>query len=150
MLHSLATSIWIMFISSFIIQYFFMSWFMADSLPNITNSIGKFYVSVVMGLFMVLIEIFMFQMGKKNINLFSYLPFVFLLVLFIYLYRIQAFIGDKEYLNEMIEHHSMAVLTSRQILEKTTTQSVAHLAKRILHTQTKEIQEMKDLVLRDL
>ena len=56
------------------------------------------------------------------------------------------YIYDKDYLNEMIEHHSMALLTSNKILEKTDNYNVAKLAKEILQKQQDEIIVMKDLL----
>jgi len=131
----------IMFIGSFLIQYFIMSWVMSNSINNFTNSLGKFYLSVLMGLLMVLIELLMDQIS----NIFLYLFIIFLIVITIYLYRNQVFIGEKEYLSDMIEHHSMAILTSEEILKKTNNAKVADLANRIIQAQTKEIQEMQQL-----
>jgi len=54
-LHTLA----IMFIGSFIIQYFFMSTIMSNNMENITNNLGKVYLSIIMGLYMVILEIMM-------------------------------------------------------------------------------------------
>jgi len=67
------------------------------------------------------------------------------ILFFIYLYRNQVWIGDKEYLNNMIENHSMALLTSDEILKKTRNPKVAKLAKSIIQSQKKEIQEMKGI-----
>jgi len=103
--------------------------------------LGKFYLSVLMGLLMVLIELLMDQIS----NIFLYLFIIFLIVITIYLYRNQVFIGEKEYLSDMIEHHSMAILTSEEILKKTNNVKVANLANRIIQTQNKEIQEMQQL-----
>ena len=72
--------------------------------------------------------------------------FFSLLGVFIYLYRTQKYITDKEYLKEMIEHHSMALLTSNKILEKTDNYNIAKLAKNILQTQEDEINVKKDLL----
>ena len=72
-----------------------------------------------------------------------------LLGLFIYLYRTQKYITDKEYLKEMIEHHSMALLTSNGILEKTDDYNVSKTAKNIIQKQQDEIRDMKGL-LKDL
>ena len=55
------------------------------------------------------------------------------------------YITDKEYLNEMIEHHSMALLTSEPILEKTQSERVRKLAENIVSTQEAEIKYMKQL-----
>ena len=46
----------------------------------------------------------------------------------------------------MIEHHSMALLTSEAILKKTNNSYVADIATRICNTQEKEIHEMQNLL----
>jgi uncharacterized protein (DUF305 family) len=46
----------------------------------------------------------------------------------------------------MIEHHSMALLTSKEILKKTDDYNVAKLAKNIIQTQENELKVMRDLV----
>ena len=46
----------------------------------------------------------------------------------------------------MIEHHSMALLTSEEILQKTESEKVKNLAENIIFTQEKEIQYIKSLV----
>ena len=59
------------------------------------------------------------------------------------------YIDDKEYLKEMIEHHSMALLTSEEILQKTSSERVKKLAETIVETQQKEIDYMRDLIKYD-
>ena len=130
-----------MFISMFIIQYVFMSYVMTNSPENITNSIGKIYMSTIMGLFMVVAGVLMHH--KFVIK--QFILFGGLLIGCIYLYKIQFGIGEKEYLKEMIEHHSMALLTSQAILKKTKDNDVLNLAQRIIRTQGKEINEMRIL-----
>ena len=80
-----------------------------------------------------------------HFSLSYYLSLGFGLTVFIYLYRNQMYITDKEYLNEMIEHHSMALLTSEPILEKTQSDRVRKLAENIVSTQEAEIKYMKQL-----
>ena len=58
----------------------------------------------------------------------------------------QVGISDKEYLKEMIEHHSMAILTSEEILDKEPPKRVKKLAENILQIQQKEIEYMKQLL----
>ena len=135
--------IFIMFTTSFLTQYFIMSWVMDNSIVDFTNSLGKIYLSFLMGLTMVFSQIFM----DTNIYpLFYIILFIFILI-FIYLYRTQTFIGEKEYLSDMIEHHSMALLTSNQILQKTKNRKIKKLANQIMETQRKEIKEMKNLLV---
>ena len=135
-----------MMISSFIIQMFVMSGIMTNSYKNITFSLGKFYMSVIMALLMGILEALMYDNHMKTLSVYYYLSLGFLLVIFIYLYRNQIYIDDKDYLNEMIEHHSMALLTSEEILQKTNSEQVKKLAENIISTQEKEIKYMKLLV----
>jgi hypothetical protein len=135
-----------MMIGSFLIQYFGMSAIMANSFNNITFSLGKFYISIIMALFMGLLEVAMFDFHMKTLNMFLYLCITFWLIVFIYLYRNQVFIYEKDYLQEMIEHHSMAILTSEEILDKEPPKRVKKLAENIIQVQQKEIEYMKQLL----
>ena len=142
----LTYSLWFMMISSFIIQLIFMSSIMTDSYKNITFSIGKFYMAVIMAVLMGLTEVLMFDTHMKTVSGIYYLSLFFVLVMFAYLYRNQVYIEDKDYLNEMIEHHSMALLTSEEILQKTHSERVKKLAENIIVTQEKEIEYMRKLI----
>ena len=142
----LTYSLWFMMISSFIIQLIVMSSIMTDSYKNITFSIGKFYMAVIMAILMGLTEVLMFDTHMKTVSGIYYLSLFFVLVMFVYLYRNQVYIEDKDYLNEMIEHHSMALLTSEEILQKTHSERVKKLAENIIVTQEKEIEYMRQLI----
>jgi hypothetical protein len=135
-----------MFIASFIIQYFAMPPIMISSNKYFTNSIGKMYLSVIMGLFMVLVEVGMHDHQYSVVSTYTYLWVIILLATTIYLYRKQIGVNDKQYLAGMIEHHSMALQTSAEILEKTDDYNIAKLAKNIIQTQTDELREMEDLL----
>jgi len=136
----------IMFIGSFIIQYLLMSSIMVNNIGNITNSLGKIYMSIIMGLYMVVLEIMMHDHQYEVFSTKYYVLFGVLLVIFIVLYRTQQFINDKQYLEGMIEHHSMAILTSNKILEKTDNYNVAKLAKEIIQKQQDEIIIMNNII----
>jgi uncharacterized protein (DUF305 family) len=49
----------------------------------------------------------------------------------------------------MIEHHSMALLTSKEILKKTDDYNISKLAKNIIQSQESEIKTMKSLIDKD-
>ena len=119
---------------------------MVNNRAEITNNIGKAYMSVIMALFMVLLEVLMHdhQYHVLSVNLYAIL--IASLGLFVYLYRKQIAIKDKQYLEGMIEHHSMGILTSEEILKKTDNYDVAKLAKNIIQTQKDEIVTMKTLL----
>ena len=142
----LTYSLWFMMICSFIIQLTVMSGIMTNSYKNITFSIGKFYMSVIMAVLMGLLEVLMFDIHMKSISYIYYLSLFFVLVTFVYLYRNQFYVDDKEYLKEMIEHHSMALLTSEEILQNSHSERVKNLAENIISTQEKEIEYMRQLI----
>ena len=131
---------------SFIIQYYAMSLLMANSYTNITNSIGKLYVATIMALLMGITELIMYDFMMTTVSWNYYISFLIMLGILIYIYKKQIGISDKEYLKEMIEHHSMALLTSKEILNKTHNYKVKKLASNIVNTQKDEIKYMKQLL----
>lgn len=135
-----------MFIGSFIVQYFLMPPIMVNKMTYITNNIGKAYLATIMALFMVLIEVMMHDHQYHTLSLNWYAILFALIALFTYLYRKQIAINDKQYLEAMIEHHSMAVFMSDEILKKSDNYDVAKLAKNIIQTQNDELQFMTDLL----
>ena len=142
----LRQSLFIMISGSFIIQFVIMSALMTNKPLNIRSSVGKFYISVIMALLMGLLEVAMYDYHMSSISIFYYLFLGLILAIFVYLYRTQSYIYDKDYLNEMIEHHSMALLTSEEILEKTSSERVKRLAENIISTQQAEIEYMGKLL----
>lgn len=139
-------SIWFMIIGSFIIQFTIMSFIMTNKPINITFNMGKFYLSLIMALLMGLLEVIMFDIHLGSINFTFYLYLGFPLIIVIYLYRNQIYIYDSDYLKEMIEHHSMALLTSEEILQKTNNDNIKQLAENIILVQEQEIIYMKKLL----
>jgi hypothetical protein len=135
-----------MFVGSFLIQYFLMPPIMVNTLSDITNNIGKAYMATIMALFMILLEVMMHDHQYSVFSLHFYVGIVAALAIFIYLYRKQVAIKDKQYLEGMIEHHSMALLTSEEILKKTDNYDIAKLAKNIIQTQKDELRTMRELV----
>ena len=138
-------SIWTMMFASFFIQYIVMSLIMTNTPSNITFSVGKFYISVIMAILMGFIEVSMFDYHMKTLHVTYYLSLFIGFVIFLYLYKSQTHIGDDEYLKEMIEHHSMALLTSEEILQKTSSERVKRFAENIIEIQQKEIEYMGQL-----
>ena len=136
-----------MMIASFIIQYWAMPVIMTDSIKNVTYSIGKLYISIIMALIMGLLEVFMPMSHKEHSH--SSIPTIItlsiLLCVFLYVYRNQTGVDDANYLSEMIEHHSMAILTSSKIIKKTRNPKVKKLARQIEEKQKEEIVLMRKL-----
>lgn len=144
----LRTSLFSMVVVSFILQYYLMSYIMTDSTVNIKNSLGKLYVSTIMASTMGIIEVYMYD-NMANVSSWSYyVPLVTILVASVIMYRQQKGVDEKNYLSEMIEHHSMALLTSRAILEKTNDNQVKNLAQNIIKSQQSEINYMGQLLMK--
>jgi hypothetical protein len=136
----------VMFIGSFIVQYFLMPPIMVSNINYITNNVGKAYLATIMALSMVIIEVMMHDHQYHVLSTNWYAILFALLALFTYLYRKQIAVNDKQYLEGMIEHHSMALLTSEEILKKTDNYNVAKLAKNIIQSQSDELITMKGLI----
>lgn len=143
---TLLQSVLFMMLLSFVIQYYVMSVIMTNNITNIRNSLGKVYMSGIMALLMGIVEVAMNDYYMKMISAKYYIILFILLGLLYYMYKTQQYIYDRDYLNEMIEHHSMALTTSGEILKKTSDPKVKILASNIINTQEDEIQYMKRLL----
>ncbi len=119
---------------------------MVYNFQHIKFSIGKLYMSIIMGLFMVFLEILMHDIYYKHISFKYYLINLIFIFIIIILYKKQIFINEKEYFKEMIEHHSMALLTSLEIIKKNNNKKTNEIAKNIINTQEKEIKKMNELI----
>jgi uncharacterized protein (DUF305 family) len=135
-----------MIITSFLIQYFAMSYITVNSISNITNSLGKFYLSSLMAFLMAIMEVMMYDFNNKMLSWNYYIVLLLLISIFYLLYTMQIGINDKEYLKEMIEHHSMALSTSEEIENKSSNYKVKKLAHDIISSQSEQIKYMKKIL----
>ena len=119
---------------------------MADSYKNITFSMSKTYMAMIMSLLNGVIVLIVYDINRKTISGYYYLTLLFLITILIYLYKNQEYINDKEYLKEMIENHSTALLTSEEILQKTNSERVKRFAENIIETRQKGIDYMNELI----
>lgn len=60
--------------------------------------------------------------------------------------RTQFLVDDIQFLNGMIPHHSMAILMSKNIVSNTKNARIKKLAQSIIDSQTREIQEMNNIL----
>jgi len=144
---SLSYSAGYMIITGFLTQYFIMSNVMTNDFTNTTNSLGKIYISLVMAFIMGILEVIMHDMHQKTISLRYYISLFLCFGVSVWLYRKQIAVNEVNYLREMIEHHDMALFTSKNLLEKPdVSPKVREFATKIVDTQTKEIDEMKQFI----
>ena len=83
-----------------------------------------------------------FSMGYFNINVFTIGIILSLFVTFLLL-RHQYLVNDRQWIRRMISHHSTALTTSHNILNKTEDRRIKNLARGIIETQEREITFMK-------
>ena len=84
------------------------------------------------------------SMGHFNQNIF--ILGLVLSGISIYLLRSQLFVTDEQWLKRMISHHSTALTTSHNILNKTKNMEVKELASDIIEIQDDEIEFMKNFI----
>jgi hypothetical protein len=136
----------VVFIVSFCIHFYIIPLIVSRSRDHITNNLGKFYLSVIFSLFLVILEVMMHDYQYNVMSGKWYAVFGALLALFVYLYRKQVGIKDKEFVKGVLEHHSKSLLISHEILNKTNDYNITKLAKNIIQTQKDQIQVMKSLL----
>lgn len=126
-----------MFISMFLISLL-MTPLMINRLSDYRLAVSHAYMAGFMGFSMVIVEGTMHPMPPT-----LWIISIVGLISCVAGYRTQAFITDREWLHDMIPHHSMAVLTSQARMERSTNKRIKQLAEQIIATQNKEIALMK-------
>jgi hypothetical protein len=116
------------------------------ALDHVYWSETRFYAALYMGAAMAIVMLaFMLNMyTKPAINAGIVVGAALLFALALYLVRSQATVGDVAYMQAMIPHHSIAILTSRRA--QITDPRVRKLADEIIAAQEREIGEMKALI----
>lgn len=106
----------------------------------------RLFMTIIMGGSMMIIMLaFMLKMYKdSNMNIGIFVGGFLILILGIWLVRSQITVDDADYMEGMIPHHSIAILTSeRAAIEDP---RVRELADEIIEAQRKEIKEMEWLI----
>lgn len=134
-------------ISTSTVTMFLLTYTNAWTWAHMTFSEERVYMAILMGSVMAVIML-AFMWGKMyrnvTVNLAIVAGAVVLGLTALWLSRSQTFVEDQAYMNGMIPHHSIAILTSeRADLDDV---RVRELADAIIETQREEIAEMKWLV----
>jgi len=139
-------SVTITILVTFLFQYYVISFISIGNLNDITNSLGKFYLSSINAVVMGLIELSMQDYFSKMINWNYYFVLLLLLSIVYLLYVFKVGIDDKQYLNEIIEYLSITVQSSNEIENKTSNYKIKKLAHDIISSQSDQIEYMKKLL----
>ena len=132
---------------SFVIMYAVM-YLNTYELDHVYFSLMRFYMTCLMVLPMGLVMLgFMKNMyPKRGLNLFIAGAGSMLFVVIFFLMRTQSFVNDTRWMEAMIPHHSIAILTSERATIKDP--KVRKLADDIVATQKREIGEMQAMLKR--
>lgn len=116
------------------------------ALEHIFWSETRAWMALLMGSVMAVIMLsFMLGMySRKAVNLGIYCTSVLVFALTLWLIRSQETVGDSEYMEAMIPHHSIAIMTSERA--QISDPRVRKLADEIIAAQRREISEMKYLI----
>ena len=121
-----------------LLQVFVMPFMMVNRAADVYFSVTQGYMGAFMGAFMVAVDGLLWH----SLPWWVWLLTVAVAVGAVWGYRSQTFVGDREYLHDMIPHHSMAVLTSKKRVDSPDPR-VARLAEDILIAQEREIAQMR-------
>jgi len=121
---------------------------MIDGWGDFYNNLNTFYMALAMvapmGALMLLTMGHMYENRKLNLAL--YLAFAGLFAIGFGATRLQAGIGDVQFLRSMIPHHSGAILMCRQA--RLVDQEIVDLCGRIQRSQRQEIDQMNRILAR--
>ncbi len=134
-----------MVLTSTIVMFLF-KYLSTYKMDHIFFSETRAYMALLMGATMALIMlVFMVKMLKnRKVNIMIAIGSVVVFFLSLYLLRSQTLVDDVDYMEAMIPHHSIAILTSERA--QITDPRVRSLADEIISTQIEEINEMKKLI----
>jgi hypothetical protein len=136
MLHTLS-----MIPTMIVIQVFLMPYIMVNRAADVYFSMSQVYMGAFMGSLMVAVEGVLWH----PLPLWVWILTAAIGIGAVWGYRTQFGIGDREYLRDMIPHHSMAVLTSKKRLGSPDPR-IERLAESILVSQEREIDQMRYLL----
>ena len=131
----------IMFFGMFVISFLTMPFVMINSPSDWRPSVNQAYAAIFMGATMVILEAFMHPMPK-----YAWFITISIIIASIYAIRNQIGVSSREYLHDMIPHHSMAVLTSKAQIKNRENMQIANLAETIYNNQKDEIRYMKKIL----
>lgn len=125
-----------------------LSMVFVETFDHFYLNLSNFYMALTMvapmGLIMLLVMRNMFP--KRALNIVLALGFVALFAFGLWLGRTEAFVGNGQFLDAMIPHHSRAILVCREA--SITDPEIIELCDAIIETQLREIELMEQIKAR--
>lgn len=116
---------------------------LAYRLSDLYTSLTLLYSGLLMASNMIWAHEIVHYLRVKHFNVTIFFAGICLSIFISILLRKQIYVNDKQWLKRMVGHHSTALTTSHQILNKTNDIRIQKLAREIISTQEKEIEQMK-------
>lgn len=141
-------SLTILFLGTFLIEYFVVSavGLNMNILKDASKfNLGKSYKSSLLATLVTCIFVIMHDNQYNVVSYRYYTAMVFTVGMYIYLYRNQIEIKEEQYLREMNENSSNAILISECILKKTNNFDMARFAKNVLQKSKDEMNIIHEL-----
>jgi len=132
--------------TSIVVMFFLMYLHSYQLIDHALFSETRVFMALIMGAAMMVIMLsYMLHMYKsKKVNVAIYAAALVLFGLALWLVRSQVTVSDVDYMEGMVPHHSIAILTSERAQIEDI--RVRELADAIIATQRQEIKEMKWLI----
>ncbi len=117
-----------------------------DSLAHVYPSLNQVYMTglMVAPMSIIMLAVMRPMYPNRPLNTLLLLGGAGLTVLFLLLVRTQAGVGNRQFLQSMISHHSAAIYVCREA--SITDARVAELCRQIIESQEREIRQMKALL----
>lgn len=133
-------------IGTSMVVMFVLMYFNTYALEHVRWSETRFYMTFIMGAAMAIVMLgFMLGMySNRKINIGIFAGSAVVLIGALFLVRSQATVADRAFMNAMIPHHSIAIMTSERA--NIDDVRVRSLADEIIRAQRREIKEMEWLV----
>ena len=127
---------------------FFVMYAMIDNIGHLYLNTNNLYMTLMMLAPMALVMLFAMRSMYPNrkLNLVLYALFIIVFAASTYGVRVQALVGDKQFLRAMIPHHSGAILMCQQA--NLTDPEIKKLCQEIVVGQKREIDQMQEILKR--
>lgn len=129
-----------------LVLMFLLSMSMVRTFDHFYLNLSNFYMALIMvaamGIVMLVAMSSMF--GNKRLNIALYVGFAALFVGAFALGRTETFVGNEQFLQSMIPHHSRAILVCQE--SNITDPEIERLCEQIVKTQKEEIAQMKEIL----
>ena len=119
----------VIFTITFIINYYVVSYVTCDTTENVTDSVGKMYISFIVAGLVTLVELAINDFSTNVTNWALYFILFLVVGASIMMYRTQTFIDGKQYLRFVLENDSKCLLPTLKTIENSDSKRLTDFAR---------------------